>query len=246
MEAEQILKELEIKPLERVKFQFRTIGIEAVIFDLFGTIVKQHQGSQEEFKACLVRALKPDDPMGFWKEWVRRQHEAIEGVISYEEFLRTVGKFTDVHELDLQVTIDDVLRETWPPNDGVFNTLNTLSNRGIRLALLTNSIKDWVDNILDELSVLEFLDPVVISSEIKSCKPAPKGYRYTLKLLGTEAENTLYVGDEVEDLKGAKAIGLKTGFLPGQDQDCGDFSPDFRFRDLLDLRNQLRPISQVR
>jgi len=57
----------------------------------------------------------------------------------------------------------------------------------------------------------------LVSEEVGWRKPNIKIFEETLRRLDVTAEETIYVGDSpLEDIKGAKAVGMKTVFVPSQ------------------------------
>jgi putative hydrolase of the HAD superfamily len=68
-----------------------------------------------------------------------------------------------------------------------------------------------------KLGINQFFNAILVSEELGWRKPHTKIFEETLRKLGVTAEKTVYVGDSpLEDIKGAKAIGMKTVFVPSQ------------------------------
>lgn len=104
----------------------------------------------------------------------------------------------------------------------------------LRLGLLSNyPHAPAVRASLAEASLIEHLDAVVISAEIGWSKPSRPAFEAALAALGTPADQTLFVGDDLDnDMRGAKALGMHTAWLPrpgaepGSAEDCIDFKLD--------------------
>lgn len=70
---------------------------------------------------------------------------------------------------------------------------------------------------LRKLGINQFFDAVVVSEENGWRKPHTQIFQDTLGKLRVKAEEAVFIGDSpLEDIKGAKEIGLKTVFVPSQ------------------------------
>lgn len=96
------------------------------------------------------------------------------------------------------------------PFDDTIPTLIELVKRKKKLGIVTNgvSVKQW-EKIL-RLGLEHFFEFVIISSEVRYEKPSPKIYEIALERLDLPPEEVLMVDNKIEDLKGAKDVGMKT------------------------------------
>jgi len=96
------------------------------------------------------------------------------------------------------------------PFDDTIPTLIELVKRKKKLGIVTNgvSVKQW-EKIL-RLGLEHFFEFVIISSEVKYEKPSPKIYEIALERLDLPPEEVLMADNKIEDLKGAKDVGMKT------------------------------------
>jgi putative hydrolase of the HAD superfamily len=70
---------------------------------------------------------------------------------------------------------------------------------------------------LRKLGINQFFNAVVISEENGWRKPHKRIFQDVLRKLQVTAEETIYIGDSpLEDIEGAKAVGMKTVFVPSQ------------------------------
>jgi epoxide hydrolase-like predicted phosphatase len=84
------------------------------------------------------------------------------------------------------------------------NVVRRAKAAGLGTALLSNS---WGNEYLrDEWDLL--FDTVVISGEVGMRKPDPEIFDYTLRRLGRQAEETVFVDDMEPNVRGAAAMGL--------------------------------------
>jgi epoxide hydrolase-like predicted phosphatase len=81
--------------------------------------------------------------------------------------------------------------------------------RGLRLALLTNNVREWEPRWRAMLPVDELFEVVVDSSYVGMRKPDARIYELTLERLGLPAEACLFVDDIEHNIDAARAVGLR-------------------------------------
>lgn len=193
---------------------------EAVVFDLFGTLVPEF--SKREFfevVRTMAEALGADPDL-FVVAW---DASALD---------RQTGRFTTVEDnvrhicASLGVArseVDDAmaraldlrmgLYRTWfHPRRGALETLAEVKERGYPIALISMCAPDtpamWRSSAL-----APFVDVEVFSSEVGLRKPDPAIYRCATDGLGVDPTICLYCGDGAYgELSGAAAVGM-TAFL---------------------------------
>ena len=95
------------------------------------------------------------------------------------------------------------------PVDGAAGLLDDLRGR-YRLGLLTNGPRRAQRSKLETLGWSDAFDAVCVSGELPAGKPDARAFAALLDALGTTADETAYVGDEIEaDVGGASAAGLR-------------------------------------
>ena len=100
-------------------------------------------------------------------------------------------------------------RSEWRTFADVLPCLDKLKEKGCSLGLLTN----WdlgARDLLKSMDLYRYFDSIVVSSEINSEKPDPKGFLLSLENLNIGQERVLYVGDNFhDDVVGANNAGMK-------------------------------------
>lgn len=76
-------------------------------------------------------------------------------------------------------------------------------------ALLSNAWPDVRHFIENEWGFADAFDVLIISAEVGLVKPDPRIYQLTLDQLGVEAEQAVFIDDFVENVEGARQIGMK-------------------------------------
>jgi len=104
----------------------------------------------------------------------------------------------------------EFLKYTLLDEDALF-VLDRLKGK-FRLGIVSNlSIPECVPELLKKFNLDRYFDVVVISGAINRRKPSPDIFRKALETLGLKPNETVFVGDTPGiDIKGARAVGLKT------------------------------------
>lgn len=94
--------------------------------------------------------------------------------------------------------------------------VNAAQASGITVAVLSNEIStDWICSV----PFLEVVDHVVACSDNKIYKPDRRAFQRVLLLTGTEAEHTLVVDDEVDNISVATSLGMRALHFDTDDVD---------------------------
>lgn len=97
---------------------------------------------------------------------------------------------------------------TLEPNPPMIELLRELKGRGLRMAMLTNNVKEWEPHWRPMLPVDEIFETVVDSAFVGCRKPEPRIYEITLERLGLPAEQCLFVDDMLLNIEAARELGL--------------------------------------
>ena len=95
--------------------------------------------------------------------------------------------------------------------DDAIPTLEHLRDAGFKLAIVSN----WdtpLDPLTERLGIADYFDAITASHDerVKSAKPDPHIFNYTLAKVGVSAEEVVHVGDTYEaDIVGAKNVGIR-------------------------------------
>jgi epoxide hydrolase-like predicted phosphatase len=93
----------------------------------------------------------------------------------------------------------------WP----VVHRARELRDDGIRLALLTNNVKEWGDHWRATFPIDELFDVVVDSSEVGMRKPDPRVYELTCERIGVASTAAAFVDDNTENVAAARRLGME-------------------------------------
>jgi putative hydrolase of the HAD superfamily len=104
------------------------------------------------------------------------------------------------------------------PNEAMIALMRRLRERGYRLAICTNNVREWEPLWRAKLPVDEIFDVVVDSALVGTRKPEPRIYEITLERLGVAAERSLLVDDIEVNCRAAEELGMKSVWFRSNDQ----------------------------
>ncbi|QQS47945.1 MAG: HAD-IA family hydrolase [Acidobacteriota bacterium] len=130
--------------------------------------------------------------------------------------------------------------EAWRVYDDVLPVLSELSERGVKLAVISN-FDARLHDLMEGLGLSVYFQAVHISSRVGAAKPDPKIFRMALEQAGVASGQAIHVGDSIrEDIDGALAAGILPLLL---DRD-GAFQHNERLTTIRDLHQLLEYFDQ--
>jgi len=129
------------------------------------------------------------------------------GLEFWEKFLREAGlnsspgTVNEVNHLDAQMwTTQNPVMLDWQLK---------LKQSGILTAILSNMGDNVLANMKREFDWLPRFDVLVWSFQLRMAKPDPAIYHHVLNELGTRPEETLFLDDKLENIEGARRLGIR-------------------------------------
>jgi putative hydrolase of the HAD superfamily len=100
--------------------------------------------------------------------------------------------------------------ENLHPNHAMIGLMRQLRERGYRMAICTNNVREWEPLWRSKLPVGEIFDVVVDSAFVGTRKPERRIYEITLERLEVAAPNALLVDDIEINCRAAAELGMTT------------------------------------
>ena len=134
------------------------------------------------------------------------------GEVSEDDFLRrlggaleeVLGREASVHRFRM------ALFEGLEPNPPMIELMRELRGRGLRMAMLTNNVREWEPLWRAMLPVDEIFSQVVDSGFVGHRKPERRIYEITIERLGVPFERCLFVDDLEPNIRAAEELGMRT------------------------------------
>ena len=220
-------------------------AIDAVVFDLFGTLVPNFD--LDRYWSCIdgIADVLGAPRGGFRAEWragfqARMDGSVPDGDAMFLPLLSELGIGADRASLaEANRLRSEFLAAELVPKPGAQECLDELRRRGYRLALATDCSSETPSH-LDRTTLGEFFAVRAVSAHLGVTKPHPAIYEHVLAGLGVTGDRCVYVGDgNSEELPGAQRFGMTTVWIDnGAAQGWKDrFVPDadHTIRDLGEL-----------
>ena len=181
-------------------------GIEAVIFDIDGTLIDS-MWIWENIDELFLKKYNLEEPEGF--------HEGMEGK-SYSEtaqyFLDLFPSLPHTRE-ELEQEWYDMAYEIYTTQmelkKGAYEFIKGLHENGIKLGIATSNNRQLAEGTLANNQVLEFIDSIWTSCEAGAGKPNPAVYLNVAKDLGVAPETCLVFEDVSNGILAGKNAGMK-------------------------------------
>jgi 2-haloacid dehalogenase len=199
--------------------------VQALVFDVFGTVVDWRAGMAREAATFLARHGSDADPAAFADAWRRRYSPAMEEVRSGR---RPFTRLDVLHRENLAATLSefgidpssappselDALNLAWRRLDPWPDSVSGLSRlkRGFIIAPLSNGN---IRLMLDMAKRAGLPWDAILGAEVSQAyKPAPEAYLRTVEALMLNPEQVCLVAAHNNDLAAARRCGLRTAFIP--------------------------------
>jgi phosphoglycolate phosphatase len=101
------------------------------------------------------------------------------------------------------------------PYAGVLAGLDMLKQRDIKTAVVSNKAHHLTERLLREVQLFDRLDVVVGAKDTMPKKPAPDMLHFAMGELNVRADETIFVGDSIADVRAAAAAQLPCLLIDG-------------------------------
>ncbi|MDO4911010.1 MAG: HAD family phosphatase [Corynebacterium sp.] len=183
-----------------------------ILFDLYGVLLLT-QGDQAMRE--IEQVVHGDSSI--WEAFWKLRGPLDGGRITDQEFWQQFQEETGLRDFDIEEAIR-VDYSGWRQADPeMVEFVTGLIEDGWRVGLLSNIPETLARLMLAENPWLQKFHSVTLSCEIKNEKPRPEAFRIALEQLGTEAEETFFFDDNLENVEAARGVGLKAYQFTGID-----------------------------
>ena len=138
-------------------------------------------------------------------------HRLERGEVSEADFLSDLawGIEQELGERPHLSRFREIYFEALCPNDAMLDLMREVRDRGYRLAILTNNVREWEPLWRSKLPLDEIFETIVDSAWVGMRKPDPAIYRLVLETLGGVApEQALFIDDNEINVRAAAELGM--------------------------------------
>lgn len=182
------------------------MAITAVVFDVGGVL---HTDETRYVRSDILSTLNISDKV-FREAADLLLPFLISGKISEPAFWKKLFAITKItYSLPTNSLWSKEFRKRYTINNDVMEIVTSLSGKGMKLAILSNTIASHA-KVNQQMGVYDFFPVRILSHEVKLRKPDPKIYQLVLEKLDVKPENSVYIDDMKENTEPAKVIGMHT------------------------------------
>jgi HAD superfamily hydrolase (TIGR01509 family) len=182
--------------------------IKAIVFDLDGTITNFNL----DYKTARAEAIEYLTTQGLPRSLFTINESVFEMLKKVEISMKNSGKnqkeFSKLRQNILTILEKYEMESASSTSliPGILETLKTLKQMKLKLALFTVNSKKTTNYILDTFHLKSFFDAVITRDSVSTVKPNPVHLETTLKKLKTKPEEAIVVGDSISDMKSAQEL----------------------------------------
>ncbi len=112
-----------------------------------------------------------------------------------------------------------IAEEGIPLKPGAEDILKFLKDKGVIISTATATDEERTTRYLAKVGLLDYFDKICCATQVKEGKPKPDLYLYAAKQVGVPKENCIAVEDAPNGVRSAAAAGIKTIYIPDQNDD---------------------------
>jgi putative hydrolase of the HAD superfamily len=116
----------------------------------------------------------------------------------------------------------EVFLGTLDPNAEMIALMAELRDSGLRMAMLTNNVREWDPVWRAKLPVDEIFETVIDSAFVGARKPEARIYEVTIERLGIAPQACLFVDDMEVNCEAASELGFRTVHFRENEQAIGE------------------------
>jgi len=189
-------------------------GIRAIVSDFGGVLTTPLLGSFErvqdeiqipaEYLGQALRAAtekRGDNPLFELERGELEESEFLELLSTQLEPL--LGHRPHLHRFR------EVYFDALDPNEPMIELMRELKACGLKMAMLTNNVREWEPLWRSMMPVDEIFEEVVDSAFVGCRKPEGRIYRLTLERIGIAPEACLFIDDLQVNCEGAEKAGMQ-------------------------------------
>jgi putative hydrolase of the HAD superfamily len=176
-----------------------------IVFD-YGEVISVTP--TEDDRAALTE-IAGGDAQVFWPAYWRHRNQLDQGTLSIQAYWRGIER--ELGESWGDATIHRLwladFRSWLTIDHDTLDILVDLKDGGTRLALLSNAGRDF-GSYFRHGTLGDLFEKVFVSGELGTIKPSPEIFEHVMSELGVTPEQTVFVDNKEENVRGAQALGI--------------------------------------
>lgn len=171
-----------------------------IIFDFDGVIINSHdvqvKALTESFKAICGEGVPPYD------DFFKLSGDSLKNIFTQ------LGLPLEMIPIYQQISRENI--GLIKIHDGMIELLQKLNEKGCNCALCTGKDRNRTIEILKHFNMERLFETVICSDDVTNPKPHPESIFVIMEKLGASPENTVMIGDGINDILSAKSAKVKS------------------------------------
>lgn len=135
--------------------------------------------------------------------------KSIEGTIPRSKAISIIAKNLKISKEKLESLWIKAYKKHFKKNKKLFSIIEKIKKQGYKVGILSDQWYLSKDALVIPKD-LEIFDPVIISCDVGVRKPNLKIYKLALKKANVKANESLFIDNQIWNIKPAKKLGMKT------------------------------------
>ena len=176
--------------------------IKTLLFDYAGVITPTRNNYVFVEKYHKKYKLKPRELMKItYENW----EQTADGKLESKLFWNNIA-----HKLQTTPpTIRRQILSTYPIDKRLIQLLTKLKEK-YTLVLVSNQIRDWLEEVIEQNNLREIFDYTVNSYQVGFRKPNSKIFKHALSITGSKPEEAIFIDDAQINITAANKLGINT------------------------------------
>ena len=189
------------------KFSGKASGIRAVILD-YGEVLCRRAPLEKFAPMAQILRITPERLL---ERYAQNRLDYDRGDVSASDYWTGFGRETGAPISPAQVEELDRLDCSiwWDLDPHIVDWVRRLRANGIKAGVISNMFIGLAKQIRESAPWLHDFDDYTFSAELRLTKPDPLIYRHSLRQLGIDPAQALFLDDRQTNIEGARAIGME-------------------------------------
>ena len=192
------------------------------VFDMDGLMIDSERMVYQNWQE-LMDEYGYDYNIEIFKQTVGRRKKEVE--LFYLETYGADFPYKKYADMTREKYLRQVRESGVPVKKGLYEILDHLKERGIKLALATSTSRETTEINLSMTKTLDYFDALVCGNEVVNGKPHPEVFLTAAKKLGLDPADCVAFEDSLNGIRSAHAAGMITVMVPDFLQPTEDVLP---------------------
>lgn len=187
--------------------------LRAVIFD-YGLVLSGPPEPAARARLLEISGLAPEIfDAHYWKYRLDYDRGTLNGHTYWPTIARDTGLSLSPQQIEVLIEQDVLLWATVDPI--MLDWAGRIHASGMKTAILSNMGEDLLEYMKENFRWLDGFDRLTWSCELNLIKPMAAIYEHTLEQLNVRADQALFLDDRIENVEGARQVGLHSLLFRG-------------------------------